>query len=175
MRDLIKTEKLQLAAVKFTQWFGTIQSLFIHTLFFISFFVLYFFGWTISEILMDLTLILSLEAIYLSIFILMGVNLQNKNIDEMKENVDEMKENVEEIQEDMEELQEDVEEIQEDVEEIQEDMEEIQEDMEEIQENVEDLQEDDEGELLLTKIEETMKSLISEMIELKKLQKKKNQ
>ena len=167
MRNLIKTENLQLAAVKFTQWFGTLQSLFIHTIFFVLFFVLYLFGWTISEILLNLTLVVSLEAIYLSIFILMGVNLQNKNIEDMKENVDEMMENVEEIQEDMEELQEDVEEIQEDVEEIQEDM-------EEIQENVEDLQEDDEGEILLAKIEETMKSLIAEMVELKKLQKKKN-
>lgn len=174
MRNLIKTENLQLTAIKFTRWFGTLQSLLIHTLFFSAFVSLHFLGTKTTDILLFLTLILSLEAIYLSIFILMGVNLQNKTIEDMKENVDEMKENVEEMQEDMEEIQEGMEDIQENVEDIQENVEEIQGDMEDIQKDVEDMQEDDDGELLLAKIEETMKSLIAEMIELKKLQKKKN-
>lgn len=89
--------------------------------------------------LLALTTIVSLEAIYLAIFIQMTVNRQAIELAEVSEDV-------EDIQEDIEEIQEDVGEIQEDVEEIQGDVEDIQEDVGEIQENVEDIQEEGEAE-----------------------------
>ena len=107
---------------------GTPISLVIHTFIFIIFLTAP--KW--SDISPDsinllLTTIVSLEAIYLSLFIQMSVNQSNAKISVIQEDVEEIQEDVEEIQEDVEEIQEDVEEIQEDVEEIQEDVEEIQE------------------------------------------------
>src|SRR5690606_11836255 len=84
-----------------------------------------------DEMLLTLTTIVSLEAIYLAIFIQMSVNKNSKDIEEIQEDVEEIQEDIEEMQEDVEEIQEDVEEIQEDVEEIQEDVEELQEELEE--------------------------------------------
>lgn len=64
-----------------------------------------------------LTTIVSLEAIYLSIFIQMSVNRQARRLREVSRDIEEISEDVEGIQKDVEEIQEDVEEIQEDEEE----------------------------------------------------------
>ena len=82
-------------ADKATRWIGSISSLIFHT-------------------------IVSLEAIYLAIFIQMSVNKNTADIEEIQEDVDEIQEDVEEIQEDVAEIEKDVDEIQEDVEDIQE-------------------------------------------------------
>lgn len=118
-----------------TRWIGSTASLVVHTLLFIMAFALPALRIvSFDEMLLTLTTIVSLEAIYLAIFIQMSVNKNSQDIEEIQENVEEIQEDIEEIQEDVEEMQEDVEEIQEDVEEIQEDVEEIQEDVEELQE-----------------------------------------
>lgn len=98
----------------------------------------------------------SLEAIYLSIFIQMSVNRQAHKLHA--------------VSKDVEEIQEDVEEIQEDVDEIQHDVDEIQEDVEDIGEDVEEIQEDDEttDATKFAKIENTLQLLIEEIQELKK-------
>jgi methyl-accepting chemotaxis protein len=148
--------KLETIALSATKAIGSIWSVLVHTFLFILAFVLIFIGYPVDRVLLVLTTVVSLEAIYLSIFIQMSVNHQaralatvEKEIDEIAEDVEGIAENVEEMQEDMEEISHDVEEIQEDVEEIQETHEEIQEDIEEIQkdvddiaENVEEMQED---------------------------------
>jgi peptidoglycan hydrolase CwlO-like protein len=90
--------------------------------------------------LLVLTTALSLEAIYLAIFIQMTVNANTASLREVEEDIDE-------IQEDVEELGEDLDEIQEDIGEIQEDVEEMSEDIDEIQEDVEELNEEDEEEV----------------------------
>ncbi len=113
---------------KLTYWIGSPQSILLHTTFFVGIFSLRFFGVAAADILLILTTIVSLEAIYLSIFIQMTVNRHAEELEEVSEDIEEIQENVEEIQEDVEEIQKDVDEIQEDVDEIQEDVEEIQED-----------------------------------------------
>ncbi|MDQ5957032.1 MAG: hypothetical protein QG614_3 [Patescibacteria group bacterium] len=99
---------------------GTVWSLVLHTIFFIAVLISPFFGVNSEKAMLLLTTIVSLEAIYLAIFIQMTVNKNTASIEKVEHDIDEIQEDVEEIQEDIDEIQEDVEEIQEDVEEIQE-------------------------------------------------------
>lgn len=174
MNQKIEKKKLtfERISIKATRWIGSIASLIIHTIFFVGSFVLYFYGVSLDKILLVLTTVVSLEAIYLAIFIQMSVNRQAKKLKAVARDIDE-------IQEDVEDIQEDVDEIQEDIDEIQEDVEDIQEDVDEIQEDVEDIQEDDEVEekiekeedLRIDKIENMLGKLIEEIVDLKKQQK----
>ncbi len=118
-------ESLEKVALSVTRAVGSVWSLIIHTIIFIVSFSLVFFGIRLELVLLVLTTILSLEAIYLSIFIQLSVNHQARAIASVEKDIDEIQEDVEEIAEDMEEMQEDIDEIQEDVEEIAEDVEEI--------------------------------------------------
>jgi uncharacterized membrane protein len=160
-KSLDSIEKMALRA---TRSIGSTESLLIHTILFVGSFVLYFFGVPFEQILLVVTTIVSLEAIYLSIFIQMSVNRQARRLHAVARDVDEIQEDVEEIQKDVDEIQEDVEDIQKDVDEIQEDVEDIQEDDEE--EEKEEKKDDE----ILTRIEDTMGKLIEEVIELKKQQ-----
>jgi uncharacterized protein YoxC len=105
-------------------WIGSISSLVFHTILFMTSFALIIFGIDIDKILLVVTTVVSLEAIYLAIFIQMGVNKTSQSLNVVEENIDEIQEDVEEIQKDVDEIQKDVDEIQEDVEEITEDEEE---------------------------------------------------
>ena len=119
---------LEYVSFRATRWIGSTASLVFHTCVFIVSFLLYFLGVEFTTILLVLTTLVSLEAIYLSIFIQMSVNRQTKQLREVSRDVEDIQENVEEMQEDVEEIQEDIDEIQENVDEIQEDVEEITED-----------------------------------------------
>ena len=100
-------------------WIGSIPSLVFHTVFFIVCFTLPLLNIVdFDHMLLVLTTVVSLEAIYLAIFIQMSVNRSSEHIEDLRDDVEEIQEDIEEIQEDIEEIQEDVEEIQEDVEEI---------------------------------------------------------
>lgn len=115
---------------KITTGVGSVPSLILHTLVFAGFFFLALSD-TVSwdTMLLVLTTIVSLEAIYLAIFIQMTVNRQAKELAEVSEDVEDIQEDIEEISQDVDEIQKDVDEIQENVDEIQEDVEEIQEDI----------------------------------------------
>lgn len=105
-----------------TSWVGSVPSLVLHTLIFGVFFVLAILNivaW--NSMLLVLTTILSLEAIYLAIFIQMSVNRQAESLREVEEDIDEITEDVGELQEDVEDIQEGIGEITEDIEEIHED------------------------------------------------------
>ncbi len=105
---------------KMTTWIGSPISIVVHTLFFIGAFALILFGISFNDVLLALTTVVSLEAIYLAIFIQMTVNRNTQSLQEVEEDIDEIQEDVQEIERDIDEVQEDVEEIQEDVEDIQE-------------------------------------------------------
>ncbi len=112
-------EKLQRTASGVTRWVGSVPSIVVHTALFAGSFVLVWAGvLELDRMLLVLTTIVSLEAIYLAIFIQMTINLQAEVIEEVEHDIDEMQEDVEEIQEDIDEIQEDVDELQEDVEEM---------------------------------------------------------
>lgn len=110
---------------KIVAWIGSSASVALHTLAFAAFFAAALSGvisW--DRMLLVLTTVVSLEAIYLAIFIQMTVNRNTAQLREVEEDIDEIQEDVEELGEDMGEIQEDIEEIQEDVEEISEEEEE---------------------------------------------------
>ncbi len=102
-------DNLEKISIKTTNWIGTPQSVIIHTLFFIGIFFLAFVGLSVDKILLILTTAVSLEAIYLAIFIQMTVNRATKSLQEVEEDIDELQENVEGIEDDVEELGEDIE------------------------------------------------------------------
>jgi len=158
-----------------TKWIGTPTSVVVHTIFFIGIFILRQFGVPLEEILLILTTVVSLEAIYLAIFIQMTINRQEAKLHEVREDIEEISEDIEELGEDVEEIGKDVDELSEDVEEIGKDVDELGEDFEEI---TEDMEEDEKKEEAyrsernknLQKIELTLQSLI---IELEKMKEKK--
>lgn len=158
------------AIEKITTGVGSVPSLIAHTvLFFLTLLIgaLHILSWDI--VLLVLTTGVSLEAIYLAIFIQMSVNHQSKVIKDVEQDVDEIKIDVDEIQEDVGEIQEDVDEIQEDVDEIQKDIDSIEEDVDEIQED--DQQESEEKreyrETLAT-ISSDLQKLLEDIEKLKK-------
>lgn len=105
---------------------GSVQSLFLHTIVFVAAFTFAFMGYVPFEtMLLVLTTIVSLEAIYLALFIQIAVNRNTEQLREVEEDIDEIQEDVEELGEDVEDIQEDIEEISEDIDEIQEDVEEM--------------------------------------------------
>ena len=132
-------KNLEKNALNVTRWIGSTQSLVVHTGLFFIFFILIIFGVKFDTIMLLLTTVVSLEAIYLSIFIQMSVNRQAQKLEDVSEDIEEIQKDVDEIQVDIDEIQEDVEGIEEDIEEIQEDVEGIEEDIEEIQEDVEEI------------------------------------
>jgi len=154
-------DRVEKVAIRATRFIGSTESLLIHTILFIGSFAFYFFGVPFEEILLVVTTIVSLEAIYLSIFIQMTVNRQARKLHAVARDVEDIQEDVDEIQKDVEGIEKDVDEIQKDVEEIQED--------DETEEK-----EEKEDEEILTRIENTMGKLIEEVIELKKQQQDKN-
>lgn len=85
---------------------------------------LLYLGYNPERVMLILTTLVSLEAIYLALFIQMTVNKHSEHIAEIAEDVDEIQEDIEEISEDVDEMQEDIDEIQEDIEEINDDEEE---------------------------------------------------
>ena len=133
---------LERVAIGSTKYIGSPTSIVIHTIFFGSVFGLQKFGISFDQTMLILTTAVSLEAIYLSLFIQMTVNRQARQIDAVSDDVDEIQEDVEEISKDIDEIQEDVDSIQENSEEISDDLEGIHEHIEDIKENVEDLSEE---------------------------------
>lgn len=114
--------RVQQAANGVTRWVGSPTSILAHSVFFASCFAAAYLNViTFDRMLLVLTTLVSLEAIYLAIFIQMSLNSANEAIEEIERDVDEIQEDVDEIQEDVEEIEKDVDEIQEDVEEMTED------------------------------------------------------
>jgi len=83
-----------------TNSIGTTNSLIIHTILFIGIFALRLFRVPTEEILLILTTAVSLEAIYLAIFIQMTVNRTTLSLAGVEEDIDDIQEDVKEISED---------------------------------------------------------------------------
>jgi len=132
-------------------WIGTKASLLVHSLLFLGAFAVGAFRilpW--DTVLLILTTAVSLEAIYLAIFIQMTMNAQASSLKEVEVDIDAIQKDVDEIQEDVDEIQEDIEEIEEDVDEIQE------EDAQETQQK------------LLTEMSENLQRLLGDIEKMKK-------
>lgn len=101
----MKNDRLQKTALKVTRWVGSPQSIVAHTLVFAACFAAV---WAnvlpFDRMLLILTTVVSLEAIYLAIFIQMSVNAQGEALSEVEHDIDEIQEDIDEIQEDVEEV-----------------------------------------------------------------------
>ncbi|MDN3694074.1 hypothetical protein QWZ06_18230 [Chryseobacterium tructae] len=76
-----KAEVLEKIADSITSWIGSIQSLIVHTLLFVTSFLLPMLKIVdFDKMLLILTTVLSLEAIYLAIFIQMSVNKSHEKL-----------------------------------------------------------------------------------------------
>lgn len=104
-----------------TRWIGSTSSIIVHTILFVGIFVLRLFGVALDQVLLILTTLVSLEAIYLAIFIQMTVNRNTQSLEEVEEDIDKLQEDVEDIEDEVKDLGDDLEEIEEDLEQIQED------------------------------------------------------
>lgn len=84
---------------------GSPASIWVHTVLFLIAFGIGGFGFYSWEIiLLVVTTIVSLEAIYLALFIQMSVNRNTDSLREVEEDIDEIEEGLEEIEGDLEEL-----------------------------------------------------------------------
>lgn len=107
--------RIEKTALAVTRWVGSPTSLIIHTILFIAAFLsVHYEVISFDEMLLFLTTIVSLEAIYLSILIQMTINYTTQELEDIGEDVEEMQEDIGELQEDVEDISEDVEEITED-------------------------------------------------------------
>ncbi|MFZ2976117.1 MAG: hypothetical protein WA055_05830 [Candidatus Moraniibacteriota bacterium] len=111
-----KETLLEKLAIKITDQVGSPFSIILHSIFFVGIFSLQWFGLNFDKIMLILTTLVSLEAIYLSIFIQMTVNRHAHELSEISEDVEDISEDVEEISKDIDDIQEDVEDLGEEIE-----------------------------------------------------------
>lgn len=157
-------ERLAFAAPRYV---GSLPSLILHSIFFVGIFGLRWLDVPFERIMLILTTVVSLEAIYLSILIQMTVNRQAHQIAEVSEDIDEIQEDVEEIQEEAKEISEDVEFIQEDVEDIKEDVEELSDEAEDEEGVVVKSLEGDPDTERIRRVETMLEELLREMKQLR--------
>jgi peptidoglycan hydrolase CwlO-like protein len=105
---------------KISKSIGSVTSLYIHTAVFALSFLLIILGVSTEIVLLTLTTLVSLEAIYLSILIQIAVNKNTESLEEVEEDLDEIQEDLDEIADDVEDIQEDIDEIEEEVDDIEE-------------------------------------------------------
>lgn len=175
MKERTKTS-LERASDRLTNWIGSPSSIVVHTVFFVGVFALRLLDFELDSILLILTTAVSLEAIYLAIFIQMTVNRNTRSLEEVEEDIEEISEDVEDISEDIEEISEDIEELGEDVEGLGEGLEEISEDVDELTEDLDKIQAEEEADARkdtetrssIDNIESSLQKLVAEIETLKK-------
>jgi uncharacterized membrane protein len=118
-----RLQTLAAAIQKAITWIGSPASLIFHTVAFVACFTVSLLHWVDwDQMFTVLTNVVSLEAIYLAIFIQFSVNQQAKSLRGVEEDVESIQEDVEELGEHVEGIKENVEDIQEDIGEINEDV-----------------------------------------------------
>ncbi len=156
-----KINPAELIAEKFTGWLGSTTSIVVHTIVFIASFTLVIFGVKFDSVLLILTTAVSLEAIYLALFIQMSVNKNTQSLADVEEDIEEIAEDVVEIAEDVEGIEKDIDEIEKDIDEMQEDVEEIEKDGDE-----DDLH-DEKTMLTLTQLQKDIQKVMEDIDALK--------
>jgi low affinity Fe/Cu permease len=112
MAEKQTSKAVHAASARMTRRIGSPASILFHTLVFVGCFGSAFFDVvSFDRMLLVLTTLVSLEAIYLAIFIQMSINQTTESLEIVEHDIDEIQEDIDEIQEDVDEIQEDVEDI----------------------------------------------------------------
>ncbi len=127
-----RNQKMEDLAIRATYWIGTPASIIIHTILFAISFALYFIGVPLDEILLVVTTLVSLEAIYLALFIQLSVNKNTKSLEEVEEDIEEIQEDVEGLEGEFDEIAEDVEGLEGNIKKMRQNMKDLEEDIEDI-------------------------------------------
>lgn len=163
-----KSKQLEQAALKITEWVGTPASILIHSGLFIVAFLFYFLGVAFDTILLVLTTIVSLEAIYLSLFIQLSVNKNTQSLEEVEEDIEEIQEDVDDLSGEFDEIAEDVEGLEGNIKKLRENVTELGADIEDISVDVEKLGDDEpsEEELAHLQSNKSLKNIEKEILTL---------
>lgn len=94
-------EKIETLALSASNAFGSIWSVLVHTIIFVGAFIFIATGADLAKVLLVLTTFVSLEAIYLSIFIEMSSNKQTKTLERVEKDMDAIVNDVEEMKKDV--------------------------------------------------------------------------
>ncbi len=154
---------IDLIADKVTTWIGSTASLVVHTILFaFTFSSHWLFGWEYSFILLVLTTVVSLEAIYISIFIQRAVNQQAIRLTDVEQTLDEVEESIDEVEESLDGVEETLDDVEEALDDVGETLDSVEEDLKE------DQKEDDEDRGELKQLEESNELLLVEVRKLVK-------
>ncbi|KKR25490.1 MAG: hypothetical protein UT57_C0068G0003 [Microgenomates group bacterium GW2011_GWC1_39_7] len=135
-KSLVKNIDLEKLAVKLTEWVGTPASIIVHTFLFIGSFLVYFLGVKFNTILLIVTTVVSLEAIYLALFIQLTVNRTTESLEDVGENLEEIQEDVEGLEGGFGEIVEDVEGLEGNIKRIRKNVEGLEADVEDISSDI---------------------------------------
>jgi len=162
-----KNKQLESLAIRLTGAIGTPLSIIIHTALFIIAFLFYFAGIPFDTILLVLTTIVSLEAIYLSLFIQLSVNKNTESLEEVEEDIEEIQEDVEGLEGEFDEIQEDVEGLEGNIKRLRENVTEIGADVEDISDDIEKMGDNpSEEELVHIQSSKSLKNIEKEILTL---------
>ena len=162
-----KNKQLEDLAIKATFWIETPASIIVHTILFIVAFALYFVGVPLDEILLAVTTIVSLEAIYLALFIQLSVNKNTQSLEEVEEDIEEIQEDVEGLEGEFDEIQEDVEGLEGNIKKLRDNVTELGADVEDISDDIEKLGDNPtEEELVHQQSNKSLKNIEKEILTL---------
>lgn len=94
-----KPALLERTSFKLIKWVGTPYSVIFHTLLFMGILTLVLIGFDLRSVLLIFTTWLSVEAIYLAIFIQMSVNKNTQSLEEVEEDIEDIQEDATEEEE----------------------------------------------------------------------------
>ncbi len=163
-----KNKQLESLAIRLTEAIGTPISIIVHTALFVIAFLFYFAGVAFETILLVLTTIVSLEAIYLSLFIQLSVNKNTASLEEVEEDIEEIQEDVEGLEGEFDEIQEDVEGLEGNIKKLRENVTELGVGVEDISDDIEKLGDEtpSEEELIHIQSNKSLKNIEKEILTL---------
>ncbi len=100
--------KIENFLLKIPDQLGSTSSIILHTCCIFASFLLVFMGVSINDILLSVTTVLSIEAIYLSLFIQLSVNKAGTSLKTVTDNTNEIIQEIDLISEDVDDMQEDI-------------------------------------------------------------------
>lgn len=112
------------------------MSLIVHTFLFVAAFLFIYIGIPFDTVMLVVTTIVSLEAIYLSLFIQLSVNHTKQSLEDVGENIDEIQEDVQGLEGEFGEIQEDFEGLEGNIKKMTRNVEELEADVEDISEDI---------------------------------------